>query len=69
MAMIDAPPDLQKLVETAGRRLAARCGEAYDPIRHPGWTEISAAEFAAHEQALIAWRQRVLGVKRPREQT
>jgi hypothetical protein len=39
-------PDLQKLVERCGRRLAARRGEDFDPIKHPGYPEITHDEWA-----------------------
>jgi hypothetical protein len=50
-------PDLQQLVEKAGRRLAAQLGESYDPMRHAGWPEITAREWAAFDREVEVWRE------------
>jgi hypothetical protein len=60
-------PDLQELVDRAGRRHAASIGEEYvDPplnaagelVRPPhqgGYQHITAKEFAEYERAMAAW--------------
>jgi hypothetical protein len=53
-------PDLQALVENAGRRLATDRGEPYDSVKHhPGWEQITAVhdEF---DRALADWRRRYI---------
>jgi hypothetical protein len=50
-------PDLQQLVEAAGRRLAAQLGEDYDPAKHPGWPEITVREWAAFDREVEQWRE------------
>ena len=50
------PPNLQDLVERAGRRLAAQLGEPYHPMRHPGWLEITEDELLEHRRALATWK-------------
>jgi hypothetical protein len=52
------PPDLQGLVKQAGRRAAARLNEPYDPLRHPGWTELSAHERSTYARELNDWKRR-----------
>jgi hypothetical protein len=57
-------PDLQRLIERAGRRLATRLVEQYDPNRHTGYPEITPdewrkwdaanAEFQEHRRAAIS---------------
>lgn len=44
-------PDLQKLVERTGRRLAARLREQYDPKRHPGYPQITPDEWVKWDTA------------------
>jgi hypothetical protein len=71
--MTDAPdiplgnlgqPDLQKLVERAGRRHAASIGEVYeeDPFKRPahqgGYQHITPAEWAEYDRLVTAWRAR-----------
>jgi len=55
-AEFEPAPDLQKLVERAGRRLAARLGEPYDAMRHPGWPEITKDEWAEFDRAMEDWQ-------------
>jgi len=63
----DAPPDLQELVERAGRRRAAELGEEYveDPLERPphqgGYPCISATEWAEYDAAMAAWKARRRG--------
>jgi hypothetical protein len=71
--MIDIPldtdgcPDLQALVELAGRRYATSIGETYieDPFRRMrqashqgGYPHVTAEEWAAYDQAMLDWQQR-----------
>jgi hypothetical protein len=58
------PPDLQALVERAGRRYAASIGETYieDPFRRGrkaphqgGYPHITAEEWAEYDRAMAAW--------------
>jgi hypothetical protein len=60
-----APPDLQELVERAGRRYAASIGEEYieDPFRRMkeaphqgGYPHITPEEWVEYDRALAAWR-------------
>ena len=51
------PPILQELVGRAGRRLAARRGEPYDPMRHAGWPQITEEQFREHQEAVEAWKR------------
>jgi hypothetical protein len=44
-------PDLQALIERAGRRLAARLGEEYDPKRHAGYPQITPDEWGKWDTA------------------
>jgi len=57
-------PDLQALVERAGRRYAASIGETYieDPFRRGrkaphqgGYPHITAEEWAEYDRAMAAW--------------
>jgi hypothetical protein len=56
------PPDLQKLVERAGRRHAASVGEEYveNPFKRPahqgGYQHITAEEWAEYDRAMAAWQ-------------
>jgi hypothetical protein len=59
------PPDLQELVERAGRRYAASIGEDYieDPFRRMkeaphqgGYPHITPEEWVEYARALAAWR-------------
>jgi hypothetical protein len=61
------PPDLQALVERAGRRYAASIGEEYieDAFRRMkeaphqgGFQHITPQEWAAYDAALIDWQAR-----------
>jgi hypothetical protein len=70
MAQDDSPPDLQALVERAGRRYAASIGEEYieDPFRRVreaphqgGYQHITAAEWAEYDRAMAAWQERRRG--------
>jgi hypothetical protein len=63
----DPPPDLQALVDRAGRRRAAELGEVYieDPRERAekaphqgGYPHITAEEWAAYEKAMAEWQQR-----------
>jgi hypothetical protein len=53
-------PDLQQLVERAGRRHAASIGEEYaeDPLKRPphqgGYPHITAEEWAEYDRAMAA---------------
>jgi len=55
-------PDLQALVERAGRRRAAEIGEQYieDPFKRPakqgGYQHITAAEYAEYDRAMTAYQ-------------
>ena len=55
-------PDLQTLVEGAGRRYAASIGEDYveDPHLRPphqgGYPHITAEEWAENDRAMAAWQ-------------
>ena len=51
-------PDLQKLVERAGRRYAASIGEEYDPIKHPGYPHITPQEWVEHDRAMTDWERK-----------
>ena len=56
------PPDLQELVERAGRRHAAAIGEEYveDPFKRPphhgGYQHIIVKEWAAWDRANKEWQ-------------
>jgi len=56
------PPDLQALVERAGRRYAAFIGEDYveEPFKRPphqgGYPHITPEEWAEHDRAMAAWQ-------------
>jgi len=56
------PPDLQELVERAGRRYAASIGEEYveDPFKRlphqGGYPHITAEEWAEYDRAMAAWQ-------------
>ena len=55
-------PDLQALVELAGRRHAATIGEKYveDPFKRPqhqgGYQYIAAEECAEYDRAMATWQ-------------
>jgi hypothetical protein len=49
-------PDLQTLIERAGRRLAARLGEEYDPKRHAGYPEITLDEWGKWDSSNTEFR-------------
>jgi hypothetical protein len=55
-------PDLQALVERAGRRYAASIGEMYEenPVKRPphqgGYQHITAEEWAEYDRAMAAWQ-------------
>jgi hypothetical protein len=55
-------PDLQALVETAGRRYARSIGETYDPnplTRPPhqgGYQHVTEAEWREFDRAMAAWQ-------------
>jgi len=55
-------PDLQTLVERAGRRHAAAIGEEYvgDPFKRPqrqgGYSHITAEEWTDFDRATAAWQ-------------
>ena len=55
-------PDLQALVERAGRRYAASIGEEYveDPFKRPphqgGYQHITPEEWAEYDRAMTAWQ-------------
>ena len=57
-------PDLQALIERAGRRHAASIGEEYveDPFKRPphqgGYQHITAEEWAAWDRANVEWQER-----------
>ena len=57
-------PDLQALIERAGRRHAAAIGEEYveDPFKRPphqgGYQHITAEEWAAWDRANVEWQER-----------
>jgi hypothetical protein len=60
-------PDLQALVERAGRRHAAAIGETYieDPFERGrkaphqgGYPHITAEEWAEYDQAMAEWQER-----------
>jgi hypothetical protein len=60
-------PDLQALIELAGRRYAASIGEEYidDPFRRMreaphqgGYSHITPEEWAAYDQAMADWQAR-----------
>src|SRR5262249_6868883 len=57
-------PDLQVLVERAGRRHAASIGEKYveDPSKQPphqgGYQHITPEEWAEYDRAMAAWQRR-----------
>jgi hypothetical protein len=57
------PPDLQALVENAGRRYAAAIGEEYveDPSKRPphqgGYPHITPDEWADYDRAMKEWQQ------------
>ena len=57
-------PDLQQLIENAGRRYAQSIGEDYDPnpfTRPPhqgGYQHIIEAEWREFDRAMAAWQQR-----------
>ena len=56
------PPNLQELVERAGRRYAASIGEEYDPNpftrpRHQGgYQHITPEEWAEYDHQLALWQ-------------
>jgi hypothetical protein len=56
------PPDLQELVDRAGRRHAAELGEDYveDPFKRPphqgGYPHITADEWAEFDQQMAEWK-------------
>jgi hypothetical protein len=58
------PPNLQDLVDRAGRRHAASIGEVYveDPFKRPphqaGYQHISAQEWAEYDLATVEWQER-----------
>jgi hypothetical protein len=60
--MTDAPPDLQELVERAGRRYTASIGEEYvaDPFKRPahqgGYQHITPDEWADYDAAIAGWQ-------------
>src|SRR5262249_55307516 len=58
--MSDDAPDLQQLVEKAGRRRAAELGETYDPKNpeHAGYPRITAQEWAEFDREMAAWQVR-----------
>jgi len=65
-------PDLQALIERAGRRHAASLGEQYveDPLARPqhqgGYAHITPAEWAAFDRAVAEWQARRRdGLRRP----
>jgi hypothetical protein len=55
-------PDLQTLVERAGRRYAASIGETYieDPFKRPphqgGYPHITAEEWTEYDRAMTMWQ-------------
>ena len=57
-------PDLQALVEQAGRRYAASIGERYeeDPFKRPahqgGYQHITPEEWAEYDRAMAVWQGR-----------
>ena len=57
-------PDLQALVERAGRRHAASIGEEYveEPFKRPphqgGYQHITPEEWAEYDWAMAAWQRR-----------
>jgi hypothetical protein len=63
-ASVDASPDLQELIERAGRRYAASIGELYDenPFTRPphqgGYQHITVEEWAEFDHAMAAWQAR-----------
>jgi hypothetical protein len=56
-------PDLQALIENAGRRYAIAIGEEYveDPSKRPphqgGYQRITPQEWADYDRAVAAWQQ------------
>ena len=60
----DGRPDLQRLIDLAGRRHAASLGEEYveDPFKRPphqgGFQHITAEEWAAWDRANAEWQAR-----------
>jgi hypothetical protein len=64
LASYDAPPDLQELIERAGRRHAAAVGETYDenPFTRPphqgGYQHITDEEWAEFDHVMTAWQAR-----------
>jgi hypothetical protein len=56
------PPDLQALVERAGRQHAAAIGEQYveDPFKRPphqgGYQHITPEEWAEYDRTMAAWQ-------------
>jgi hypothetical protein len=58
----DGPPDLQTLIETAGRRYAQSIGDTYDPnplTRPPhqgGDQHVTEAEWREFDRAMAAWQ-------------
>jgi hypothetical protein len=60
----DSPPDLQALIERAGRRRAAELGEEYveDPLKRPphqgGYPHITADEWAEFDRQMAEWQAR-----------
>jgi hypothetical protein len=60
----DGRPDLQALIERAGRRHAAELGEEYveDPLTRPphqgGYQHITSEEWAAWDRANAEWQAR-----------
>jgi len=57
------PPDLQALVEHAGRRYAASIGEVYvEPFKRPphqdGYQHITPEEWAEYDAAMADWQAR-----------
>jgi hypothetical protein len=63
----DQPPDLQELVDRAGRRRAAELGEEYveDPHLRPphqgGFPYITAEEWGEYDRAMVVWKARRRG--------
>jgi hypothetical protein len=59
---LDGPPDLQTLIETAGRRYAQSIGDTYDPnpfTRRPhqgGYQHVTEAEWREFDRAMAAWQ-------------
>jgi hypothetical protein len=57
-------PDLQALVERAGRRHAESIGEVYveDPFKRPphqgGYPHITAEEWTEYDRAMAEWQER-----------